>query len=143
VREPWRSGHLADGSVDEAPYVEVTTDGPVVVDRVAVATAGIRCCTSGLRDYTVSVQTDGRWRDVAEVRDQFWERVALVRFDPVKVTAVRVSVLMASERGTPVLAANYTGVVGGPHPDYVPLVTESERIVAVSAIQAWEPARGG
>jgi hypothetical protein len=143
VREPWRSGRLADGSVDEAPYVEVTTDGPVVVDRVAVATAGIRCCTSGLRDYTVSVQTDGRWRDVAEVRDQFWERVALVRFDPVKVTAVRVSVLMASERGTPVLAANYTGVVGGPHPDYVPLVTESERIVAVSAIQAWEPARGG
>ncbi len=144
VREPWRSGRLADGSVDETPYVEVTTDGPVVVDRVAVATAGIRCCTSGLRDYTVSVRTaDGRWQDVAEVRDQFWERVALVRFDPVEVTAVRVSVPMTTERGTPVLAANYTGVLGGLHPDFMPLATESEWIATVSAIRAWGPERPG
>jgi hypothetical protein len=122
----------------------VTTDKPVVVDRVAVATAGIRCCTSGLRDYTVSVRTsDGRWRDVAEVRDQFWERVALVRFDPVEVTAVRVRIPMTTERGTPVLAANYTGIVGGLHPAFIPLATESEWIATVSAIRAWGPEGSG
>ncbi len=144
VRDPWRSGRLSGGAVDDAPYVEVTSDGPVVIDRVAVATAGIRCCTSGLRDYTVSVQTvDGRWRDVAEVRDQFWERVALVQFDPVEVTAVRVNVPMTTERGTPVLAANYTGIVGGLHPHFMPLATQSEWIVAVSALRAWGPDRPG
>ncbi|WP_277212826.1 hypothetical protein [Isoptericola croceus] len=140
VRDPWRSGRLADGAVDEAPSVEVTTGGPVEIDRVAVATAGIRCCTSGLRDYTVSVRTpDGGWRDVAEVRDQFWERVALVRFDPVEVTAVRVRVPMTTERGVPVLATNQTGIVGGLHPHFIPLATESDWIAAVSAIQAWAP----
>ncbi|MFP3714956.1 hypothetical protein [Puerhibacterium sp. TATVAM-FAB25] len=138
VRDPWRSGRLDDGAVDEAPAVEVATAGPVVIDRVAVATAGIRCCASGLRDYTVSVRTpEGRWLDVAEVRDQFWERVALVRFEPVEVTAVRVSVPMTTERGVPVLAANYTGVLGGLHPDYIPLTTESDWIATVSAVRAW------
>lgn len=141
VREPWRSGRLADGAVDEAPAIEVTTDGPRTIDRVAVATAGIRCCTSGLRDYTVSVRTpDGTWHDVAQPTDQFLDRVALFSFDPVEVTAVRVSLPMTTERDVPVLAANYTGVVGGLHPDFVPLATESEWIATISAVQAWEPA---
>src|SRR5690606_20095660 len=71
VREPWRSGRLADGSVDQDPAVEVETDGPVTVDRIAVATAGIRCCTSGLRDYTVAVRdAGGGWRTVATPSDQ-------------------------------------------------------------------------
>ncbi|MCO7274160.1 hypothetical protein [Cellulosimicrobium cellulans] len=141
VREPWRSGRLADGSVDEAPGVEVTTDGPRTIDRVAVATAGIRCCTSGLRDYTVSVRTpDGGWQDVARQTDQFLDRVALFSFEPVEVTAVRVTLPMTTERDVPVLAANYTGIVGGLHPDFVPLATESEWIAAISAVQAWEPA---
>lgn len=141
VRDPWRSGRLADGSVDEAPAVEVTTDGPRTIDRVAVATAGIRCCTSGLRDYTVSVRTpDGAWRDVAQQSDQLLDRVALFSFEPVEVTAVRVQLPMTTERDVPVLAANYTGIVGGLHPDFVPLATESEWIATISAVQAWEPA---
>lgn len=141
VREPWRSGRLTDGSVDEAPGVEVTTDGPRTIDRVAVATAGIRCCTSGLRDYTVSVRTpDGGWHDVAQQTDQFLDRVALFTFEPVEVTAVRVTLPMTTERDVPVLAANYTGIVGGLHPDFVPLATESEWIATISAVQAWEPA---
>jgi len=141
VREPWRSGRLPDGSVDEAPGLEVTTDGPRTVDRVAVATAGIRCCTSGLRDYTVSVRTpDGAWQDVAQQTDQFLDRVALFSFDPVEVTAVRVTLPLTTERDVPVLAANYTGIVGGLHPDFVPLATESDWIATISAVQAWEPA---
>ncbi|WP_251150465.1 hypothetical protein [Cellulosimicrobium sp. Marseille-Q4280] len=140
VREPWRSGRLADGSVDEAPAVEVATDGPRTIDRVAVATAGIRCCTSGLRDYTVSVRaTDGTWHDVAQQTDQFLDRVALFSFEPVEATAVRVSLPMTTERDVPVLAANYTGIVGGLHPDFIPLATESEWIATISAIRAWEP----
>ncbi|NDO90619.1 hypothetical protein [Cellulosimicrobium composti] len=141
VREPWRSGRLPDGSVDEAPGVEITTDGTRTIDRVAVATAGIRCCTSGLRDYTVSVRTpDGAWRDVAEQTDQFLDRVALFSFAPVEVTAVRVTLPMTTERDVPVLAANYTGIVGGLHPDFLPLATESEWIATISAVRAWEPA---
>jgi hypothetical protein len=140
VRDPWRSGRLADGVVDESPGVEITTDGPRTIDRVAVATAGIRCCTSGLRDYTVSVRTpDGAWRDVATQADQFFDRVALFRFDPVAVTAVRVRVPMTTERDVPVLAANYTGIVGGLHPDFIPLATESDWIATISAVRAWEP----
>lgn len=144
VRDPWRSGRLADDAVDEAPWVEVTTAGPVVVDRVAVATAGVRCCTAGLRDYDVSVRTpDGSWRDVARVRGQLWERVVLVRFDPVEITAVRVRVPMTTERGVPVLAANYAGVLGGLHPDYIPLETESDGVATVSAVRAWAPSGSG
>lgn len=140
VRDPWRSGRLADDEVDARPTVMVETDGPQVIDRVAVATAGIRCCTAGLRDYTVSVRgTDGAWHEVARVEDQFWDRVALLRFDPVEATAVRVEVPTTTERDVPVLAVNYTGIVGGLHPDFVPLETESAWIVAVSAVQAWGP----
>lgn len=141
VGEPWRSGRLADGSVDRQPTVEITMDGPHTLDRIAVATAGIRCCTAGLRDYTVSVRTtDGQWRDVAHQQDQFLDRVAMFRFDPVEATAVRVTVPMTTERDVPVLSANYSGVVGGLHPKFVKLETESNWIAAISAVQAWAPA---
>ncbi|WP_265523557.1 hypothetical protein [Oerskovia flava] len=140
VREPWRSGRLPGGAVDEAPAVEITTDGPQRVDRIAVATAGIRCCTGGLRDYTVSVRTtDGTWRVVAEQTDQFHDRVAMFAFEAVEITAVRVAVPMTTERDVPVLAVNYSGVVGGLHPSFMPLETESEWTVAISAVQAWAP----
>ena len=141
VREPWRSGRLADGSVDPAPTVEIETGGPVTVDRIAVATAGIRCCTAGLRDYTVAVRVaDGGWRTVAAPSDQLWDRVALLEVDPVEITAVRVSVPWTEIRGTRVLDVNYSGVLGGPPTPFMPLVTESDWLVAVSAVRAWEPA---
>lgn len=140
VRDPWRSGRLADDVVDENPSVTVATDGPQTVDRIAVATAGIRCCSMGLRDYTVSVQLpDGTWQDVARQEDQFSDRVAVFEIEPVEVTAVRVSVPMTTERGVPVLAANYSGVVGGLHPSFLPLATESAYVATVSALQAWGP----
>jgi hypothetical protein len=140
VRDPWRSGRLAGDEVDENPSVTVTTDGPQTIDRIAVATAGIRCCTMGLRDYTVSVQLpDGTWQDVAQQEDQFTDRVALFTFDPVEVTAVRVSAPMTTERDVPVLSANYSGVAGGLHPSFLSLATESDYVMTVSAIQAWGP----
>ncbi|MCK9794843.1 hypothetical protein M1843_13915 [Isoptericola sp. 4D.3] len=141
VREPWRSGRLPDGSVDPAPTVEIGTDGPVTVDRIAVATAGIRCCTAGLRDYTVAVRAvDGGWRTVATRSDQLWDRVALFEIDPVEITAVRVSVPWTEIRGTRVLDVNYSGVLGGPPTPFMPLATESDWLVAVSAVRAWGPA---
>ncbi len=141
VREPWRSGVLADGAVDEAPAVTIETAEPVPVDRVAVATAGVRCCTAGLRDYTVELRDEsGKWTVVAERADQLHDRVTLFRFEPVTVTAVRVSVPMTTERDVPVLALNYSGVLGGPHPSFMPLETVSDYQVAISAVRAWGPA---
>jgi hypothetical protein len=73
------------------------------------------------------------------VEDQLFDRVALLHVDPVTVTAVRVSVGMTSERDVPVLALNYSGVLGGPHPSFMALETESDHLVAVSAVRAWGP----
>ncbi|MEG3614437.1 hypothetical protein [Isoptericola haloaureus] len=138
VRDPWRSGRLADGSVDPAPSVTVRLDEPVEVDRVAVATAGIRCCTAGLRHYTVQVRTSGgEWREIGTRTDQLWDRAALLRTDPVEITAVRVTVPWTRIRGTRVLDVNYTGVLGGPPTTFMGLATESDWLVAVSAVQAW------
>jgi len=106
-----------------------------------VATAGIKCCTAGLRSYTVAVRAaDGGWRTVATRSGQLWDRVALVEIDPVEITAVRVSVPWTEIRGTRVLDVNYSGVLGGPPTPFMPLVTESDWLVAVSAVRAWGPA---
>ena len=140
VRDPWRSGSTTDGSVDESPTVEITTDGPTTVDRIAVATAGIRCCTTGLRTYAVSVRSpDGTWQEVALQEDQLWDRVALFHLDPVEITAVRVSVPWTEIRQTRVLDVNYSGVLGGPPPSFMELATRSDGVVAVSAVRAWGP----
>ncbi|WP_402467073.1 hypothetical protein [Isoptericola aurantiacus] len=140
VRDPWRSGRLSDGSVDPAPSVTVTLEEPAEVDRIAVATPGIRCCTAGLRAYTVEVETtDGEWRPIGSPTDQLWDRVALLHTDPVEITAVRISVPWTRVRGVRVLDVNYTGVLGGPPTPFMGLVTESDWLVAVSAVQAWSP----
>jgi hypothetical protein len=88
----------------------------------------------------VSVRDEaGTWTRVAEQRDQFFNRVALFSFPAATATAVRVDVPMTVERGVPVLSANYTGVVGGAHPSFIPLECTSEWIAAVSSIAAWAP----
>ncbi|WP_143556663.1 discoidin domain-containing protein [Sanguibacter antarcticus] len=141
--EPWRSGPLPaaggqESVADRAPWVEVELDGPAVVDRVIVATAGIRCCTAGLRDYTVSVLTGGTWVEVASVTDQLHERAVEVAFDAVEVSAVRIDVPTTTERGVPVASANYSGVVAGMHPSFMDL-TAIDQGIAVSAIEAFGP----
>ncbi|WP_093183645.1 discoidin domain-containing protein [Sanguibacter gelidistatuariae] len=139
VDMPWRSGTLAGGAMDKAPWVEVTLEEPTEINRISVATAGIRCCSAGLRDYTVSAKVDGLWTDVATVKGQFFERITQVTFDPVTASAIRVSVPMTTERGVPVLSSNYSGVVGGMHPSFMQLGSTSDYVAAISAISAWAP----
>lgn len=135
---PWRSGRLEDGSVDEHPSVEIELASPTTIDRIAVASASAVCCETGLRDYTISVRTpSGEWIAVAEQRDQFWERVALFRFDAVTATAVRVEVPWTTVRGTKVLDVNYTGFAGGLPPTFMGLQTESDLAVGIAAVSAW------
>lgn len=135
---PWRSGRLADGSVDETPAIEVSLAAPTSTDRVAVASGSIVCCETGLRDYKVSIKTiDGQWQEVVNRSGQFWERVALYEFDPVIAVAVRVDVPWTTIRGTRMLSVNYTGHAGGLPPTYMGIQTESDQIVSIAGLSAW------
>lgn len=141
---PWRSNtRTADGALDLTPWIRVDLATPVTIDRVAVESAGIRCCTSGLRDYTVSVQTaDGAWHDVGNRRDLFAERTAILQFDPVVATAVRVQVPSTTERGVTLPSLNYSGQTAGLHPAWSPLVLETGWTASVVALAAYAPAAG-
>lgn len=137
---PWRSGRLEDGGIDETPAVTVELDEATTIDRIAVASGDIVCCEAGLRHYTVSVATpDGEWQVVAEPTQQFWERTTIFTFGPVEAVAVRVAVPWTTVRGTKVLDVNYTGFAGGLPPPFMGLQTESDYVVAISAISAWAP----
>ncbi len=136
----WRSGRLEDGGIDEDPSVTIEFDRPREIDRIAVASGSIVCCQAGLRAYSVDVRDEsGRWRTIAEVSDQFWDRVALVSFDPAAASAIRVRVPWTTIRDTRVLDVNYTGFAGGLPPPFMGLQTESDYVVAITAIQAWAP----
>lgn len=136
----WRSGRLADGGVDEDPSVEIELGSPREMDRIAVASGSIVCCQAGLRTFTVDVRDEnGDWRTVADVSDQFWDRVLLIEFEPIIASAVRLRVPWTTIRDTRVLDLNYTGFAGGLPPPFMGLQTESDYAVAVAAIQAWAP----
>lgn len=136
---PWRSGTV-DGEVDEGPSVTITLDEPTTVDRIAVASGGMECCETALRSYTVSVLTeDGEWRRVASVEDQFWFRVAVLQFDPVTISAVRIEVPWTTMRGTRVLDVNYSGLAGGLPPPFMGVQTASDEVVSIAAVSAWGP----
>jgi hypothetical protein len=140
TQQPWRSGPKGpDGKPDFTPQVTVTLRKPTTIDRVAVATPGIRCCTTGLRDYTVEIKTADGWHTIDAVRDQFFNRVRLIRFRAVRVEAVRVSVPSTTEKGVRIVSANYSGVTGGLHPSWKELVSSSDQGVSMSAISAWAP----
>ncbi|MGC0142890.1 hypothetical protein [Pseudactinotalea sp. Z1732] len=138
---PWRSGRVG-GAVDPSPHVDIALEEPTVIDRVAVASGSIVCCEAGLRDYTVSVQTpDEQWVEVAQVEDQFWDRVVLVEFDPVEAVSIRIEVPWRTIRGVEMLSVNYTDLAGGHPPPFMGLQTESDYVVSIAAVSAWEPAR--
>lgn len=129
-----------DGTPDTRPWLQVDLAAPTALDAVYVESAGIRCCSAGLRDYTVSVRTaDGTWTQVAAVTDQFLDRGALLRFDAVEADAVRIQVPSRTERGVEVADLNYSGQTAGLHPAWVPLATTDGWTASVVAVQAFGP----
>ena len=140
---PWQSGpRNGQGRPDLQPSVMVTTAASVLVDRVLVASPSIRCCTPGLRDYTISVRhPDGTWHQVARQRNQFFARTVLFQFPTVTITGVRVDIPSISEKGTRLVDMNYSGAVGGLVPAYLDLQSTSDHAAAISAIAAYAPPR--
>lgn len=138
---PWRSGPTgSDGKPDLAPQLTIHLDQPKMINRIAVASPGIRCCTTGLRDYTVEVRTtDGSWQQVGSVKNQFFDRIRMIDFNPVKATAIRIAIPSSTERGVKVVSANYSGADGGLHPIWWQLASTSDQAVGVSAVSAWGP----
>jgi hypothetical protein len=139
----WLSGpEAADGQPDLEPWLQVTIDQPVTINRIAVATRSIRCCTGGLRNYTVSARVDGEWQVVAEQHDQFFERTVLFTFDPLEADGVRIDIPSRTESGVEVMDVNYSGSAGGLRPAWWPLMSQSDQIAAISTIAAYAPEPG-
>lgn len=138
---PWRAGTtLTDGAPDLSPWIQVDLPSATTIDRVAVESAGIRCCTSGLRDYTVSVQTeDGSWHEVGARHDLLAERTTILRFEPLTARSVRVQVPDTVERGVTVPKVNYSGQTAGLHPAWSPVVPETSWPASVVALAAFAP----
>ena len=95
---------------DDAPSLTVRLAGPTTLDRVLIATHSNGSVVPGLRSYDVSVEQDGEWQPVAEVRDQLFQRMRIVSFAPREVTAIRVDIRLV----------NYSGYVGGLMPWFWP-----------------------
>lgn len=138
---PWRADvRRPDGTLDLTPWLQVDLAAPTTIDRVVVESAGLRCCTSALRDYTVQVQTaDGAWHDAGSRTDLFHERTSEVRFDPVEVVAVRVQVPSTRERGVEVPRLNYSGQTAGLHPAWSPVVPDTSWPASVVSLAAYAP----
>ncbi|RMI06847.1 discoidin domain-containing protein [Cellulomonas triticagri] len=141
LADPWRAGPTAGGEPDVSPWVQVDLDSPATVDRVVIGSAGIRCCTAGLRDATVQVEVDGTWTDVGEVTDAFLARTHVVRFDAVAdVTAVRVVIPSTTQRDVTIPSANYGGQTGGLLPAWEPVQVEPSWPLGLVSLAAHGPA---
>ena len=96
---------------DDGPSLTVTLARPSSLDRVVVASHSNASVVTGLRDYTVELRgDDGAWTEVGRVRDQFFDRNAVIRFPARTATAVRISVT----------AINHGGLAGGVVPWFWP-----------------------
>jgi hypothetical protein len=94
-------------SGDRSPAIEVRWSAGHAVNRVIVATSSIASVLPGLRDYAVQLYKAGRWRTVASVTNEYFDRMELVSFPVVSdVTGVRIVVR----------AADYGAVAGGLRP---------------------------
>jgi hypothetical protein len=121
--------------------VQVDLAEPATVDRVVVESAGIRCCTSGVRSYTVEVQgDDGRWQEVGRQDGLFLARTSAVTFEPRTVTAIRVQVPSTTTRGITVPDVNYSGQSGGLLPAWEPVRPEPTWPVSLVRLAAYGPA---
>jgi hypothetical protein len=139
--DPWRAGARTADGPDVTPWVEVALATPATVDRVTVESAGIRCCTAGVRTYTVSVQdADGTWTEVGSVDGLFLARTSTVTFAPVTATAIRVQVPSTTTRGVTVPDLNYSGQSGGLLPAWEPVQTEPTWPLSLVKVAAYGPA---
>lgn len=121
----WQAGARTADGPDVSPWVQVDLDTPTEIGRVAVTSAGIRCCTAGVRSYNVEVRTaDDTWQHVGAVTDAFLDRTTSVDFDPMTVTAVRIRIPSTTARGLTIPALNYSGQYGGLLPAWEPVHPE-------------------
>jgi hypothetical protein len=141
---PWRAaGRTADGP-DTEPWVEVELATPATIDRVVVESAGIRCCTSGVKAYTVSVQdAEGAWHEVGRQDGLFLARTSEVAFEPIEATAVRIQVPSTTTRGITVPDVNYSGQSGGLLPAWEPVQAEPTWPVSLVRLAAYGPGATG
>ncbi len=138
---PWRAGPATAEGPDVTPWVAVELAAPATLDRVVVGSAGIRCCTTGVKDAVVEVRdAEGGWTEVGAVTDAFLERTHTVRFDPVEATAVRVTVPSTTQRDVTIPSANYGGQTGGLLPAWEPVQTEPSWPVSLVSLAAYGPA---
>lgn len=138
---PWRAGPSTADGPDVRPWVRVDLAEPATLDRVVVESAGIRCCTAGLKDAVVEVEHDGAWTEVGRVEGAFLERTHTVRFDPVEATAVRVTVPTTTQRDVTIPSANYGGQTGGLLPAWEPVHAEPTWPVSLVSLAAYGPGR--
>lgn len=88
-------------------WIAIRWARPAAVDRVVVTTSSIASILPGLRSYAVLLRRGGRWRRVASVHNEFFDRSELVHFPAVHgVTGVRIDVE----------AIDYGDLVGGARP---------------------------
>lgn len=140
LADPWRAGPTTDGEPDVSPWVTATLPEATTLDRVVVGSAGIRCCTAGLKDAVVEVEDgDGAWTEVGRVTGAFLERTHVVRFDPVEATAVRVTVPTTEQRDVTIPSANYGGQTGGLLPAWEPVRPEPTWPVSLVSLAAYGP----
>ncbi|WP_454051177.1 galactose-binding domain-containing protein [Cellulomonas sp. Marseille-Q8402] len=141
---PWRAGARTADGPDTSPWVEVELARPAVLDRVLVESAGVRCCTSGVRAYAVSVQDeDGTWHDVGSQSDLFLARTSSVAFEPMTATAVRVQVPTTVSRGVTIPDLVYSGQNGGLLPAWEPVTPEPTWPLSLVRLAAYGPATAG
>jgi hypothetical protein len=141
--DPWRAGARTEDGPDVTPWVEVALPTPTTIDRVVVESAGIRCCTAGVKAYTVSVQgADGAWQQVGSRDGLFLERTSSVEFAPVTATAVRVQVPSTTSRGVTVPDLVYSGQNGGLFPAWEPVRPEPTWPLSLTRLAAYGPAAG-
>ncbi len=114
------------GPGDSTPSLTVTLASPSTIDRVVVDTQSVGSIAPGLRNYTLSADEPGTgWVTLADERGQFRDHQLQFAFDPVSVSALRVSVT----------ELDYGGYYGGGIPPFWP--TTQSAAAFVHALEAY------
>jgi hypothetical protein len=99
---------------DAKPQLTVTFPHTELIDRVLLVTSSVANTMPGIRSWQVAVRIpSGAWRVVGSYTNLFYDRAALTRFAPIRVSAVRIRV----ER------VNFGGYAGGAEPWFWPKPT--------------------